>query len=273
MGQHKIDILYLSKTLNITRVERMLHELGVTDHVQGIRKVMQKTVCKMTIGFHVLDYAVATSKALHGELRVDVHRDPLVISVNYRVPKGHCYNCFNQKDPDMSKGHISRQCPHTDPPPCSVCHEIHQKEHCGWQNQRLQVRHNYDAVTDRDRATQARTRSATMSQMGAAMGGSHHGGSQFDPQEQQHMRQMRLGQWNNSQRSPPGTQRSPPAHKPSRGTREAETARLKRQTGPQAKGSTNRISGRYNGQMNRREDGALRGANTGHSMALLRAHR
>jgi hypothetical protein len=56
MGQHKINILYLFKTLNITRVERMLNELGVTEHVQGIRKVMQKTVCKIIIGFHVLDY-------------------------------------------------------------------------------------------------------------------------------------------------------------------------------------------------------------------------
>jgi hypothetical protein len=104
MGQHEINILYLSKTLNITRVERMLNELGVTEHVQGIRKVMQKTVCKITIGFHVLDYAVATSKALHGKLRVDIHRDPLVMSVNYRVPKGHCYNCFNQKGPRNVEG-------------------------------------------------------------------------------------------------------------------------------------------------------------------------
>jgi hypothetical protein len=71
LDQFKIDILYLPLKTHLSKVVRILEELGVTDKVQGVRKKIQTGVCKMIIGFNDINFAAATCKALHGEMRVD----------------------------------------------------------------------------------------------------------------------------------------------------------------------------------------------------------
>jgi hypothetical protein len=61
LGIHKLDILYLSPNLHLSKVERMLQRLGVP--YQGpLRKVMQKTTCKFTVGYNSHPEAIAACR-------------------------------------------------------------------------------------------------------------------------------------------------------------------------------------------------------------------
>ena len=104
----------------------MLDKLGVLH--QGIRKIMQKHTCKFTVGYNEHEEAVSACRGMHGKVVPDIKkRNTLVISVNYQVPRNHCFKYFTLVDTKVSHGHNARDCPFVDPPPCEVCHEIHQR--------------------------------------------------------------------------------------------------------------------------------------------------
>ena len=209
----------------------------------------------MIIGFNDIKFAAAACKALHGEMRVDIQpSNPLVCAVNYTVPRGHCFKCFNLRFPMVSKGHQGRHCPHTDPAPCEVCHELHVEEQCGWQTQREQVRHNYDVITDRDRQKAAAARSHALSQMSAALGGSQAGASQAEYHE---LSQHRLQDW--SSQSPQGQPqprqrnrqyRTPPSGGSRTGSAQASTPGSGSHAGSRGRGPTPPSEGQqsYHGQ-------------------------
>ena len=93
----------------------------------------------------------------HGKMGTDIKkRNTLVISVNYQVPRNHCFRCFTLVDTTVSHGHTAQNCPHTNPPLCEVCHEIHQGERCGWYVYQDTVLHDFESITNSDRANQAK---------------------------------------------------------------------------------------------------------------------
>jgi hypothetical protein len=117
-----------------------------------------------------------------------------VVSVNYDVPRNHCFKCYCTNKPERSRDHLARDCTNQS---CDVCHEHHETEICGYTKERAQVRHKYETVTDKDRQNRARARSAAMSQAGSQMG-SQVEDSQADPTET-HMRVARVREWQQSQ--------------------------------------------------------------------------
>jgi hypothetical protein len=81
LGQHKLDILYLSPSIHLSKVERMLQRLGV--QYQGLRKVMQRSTRKFTVGYNSHAGAVSACRGMHGKMVPDIkQRNTLVISVN-----------------------------------------------------------------------------------------------------------------------------------------------------------------------------------------------
>ena len=185
LGIHKLDILYLSRNLHLSKVERMLKQLGVPH--QGLRKIMQRNTCKFTVGYNEQAHAISACRGMHGKAVPNIKpRNTLVIAVNYQVPRNHCFRCFTLVDPEVSRGHTAKECPHRNPPPCAVCHEIHESERCGWYEHQDRVLHDYDVITNADRARQAQARSAAMTATAyASVAGSHYGsqyaGSLADP--------------------------------------------------------------------------------------------
>ena len=81
LGINKLDILYLSPNLHLSKVERMLKLLGVP--YQGLRKVMQKNTCKFTVGYNDQADAIAACRGMHGKAVPNIKpRNTLVIAVN-----------------------------------------------------------------------------------------------------------------------------------------------------------------------------------------------
>jgi hypothetical protein len=110
LGQYKLDILYLSPSIHLSRVKHMLDKMGVPH--QGIRKIMQKHTCKFAVGYNEQGDAVSACRGMHGKVAPDIKkRNTLVISVNYQVPRNHCFKYFTLVDTKVSHGHNARDCP------------------------------------------------------------------------------------------------------------------------------------------------------------------
>ena len=150
---------------------------------------MQKHTCKFTVGYNEQPDAVSACRGMHGKVVPDIKkRNTLVISVNYQVPRNHCFKCFTLVDTKVSHGHTARECPHVDPPPCEVCHEIHEGERCGWYVHHDTVLHDYDSITNRDRSNRAKARSqaltaAAYASVAGSQYGSQYAGSVADPRD------------------------------------------------------------------------------------------
>ena len=106
-----------------------------------------------------------------------------------------------------------------DPPPCAVCHEIHQGERYGWYANQDTVLHDYDLIINTDRANQAKARSAAMTatvyaSVAGSQYGSQYAGSVADPRDLETYRSK-----GTNRRSPPFSQQDYQGSSQRRGSR------------------------------------------------------
>ena len=124
---------------------------------------------------------VSCSHVLYGTFRPEIkRRGELMCSIQFDVPRHHCYKCYYPAKPSASYGHNGKDC--TQDPICNVCHEPHVTTGCGWiREKKAVVQHRHDVIPESVYHARNAARDAAFIQLGAQWGssaGSLYGGSQ-----------------------------------------------------------------------------------------------
>ena len=186
LGRYKLDLLFIPLETSLTKIETLLKEgdirwSGMERHAMGKGADGAPTTSKVTIGFDEEPDMARCSQAVYGTFRPEIkRRGELLCSIQYDVPRHHCYKCYYPDKPKESYGHNGKDC--TKETVCDVCHEPHATTGCGWiQEKKAVVQHRHDIIPESVYRARNAARDAAFIQQGAQWGssaGSMYGGSQ-----------------------------------------------------------------------------------------------
>ena len=111
LGRHKLDLLFIPLETSLTKIETLLKEGGIKwsgmeRHAMGKGADGAPTTSKVTIGFDEEPEMAKCSQAVYGTFRREIkRRGELLCSIQYDVPRHHCYKCYYPDRPKDSYGH------------------------------------------------------------------------------------------------------------------------------------------------------------------------
>ena len=186
LGRYKLDLLFIPLETSLTKIETLLKEgditwSGMERHAMGKGADGAPTTSKVTIGFDEEPDMARCSQAVYGTFRPEIkRRGEILCSIQYDVPRHHCYKCYYPDKPKESYGHNGKDC--TKETVCDVCHEPHATTGCGWiREKKSVVQHRHDIIPESVYLARNAARDAAFIQQGAQWGssaGSMYGGSQ-----------------------------------------------------------------------------------------------